>query len=43
MSLLEASADSSENIYNIAGAMLWQINLRNGVFVKLAAASTWLS
>ena len=42
MSSLEAIADSSENMCNIAGAMLWQINSRNGVFVNLAAASTWL-
>ena len=43
MSSSEVSADSSENICNIAGAMLWQISSRNGVFVNLAAASTWLS
>ena len=41
MSSADASAYSSENICNIVGAMLWQINLQNGVFVNLA--STWLS
>ena len=40
MSSSDASADNSENICNIVGAMLWQINSRNGVFVNLAAAST---
>ena len=34
MSSLEASADSSENTCNIAGAMLWQINSQNGVLEK---------
>ena len=43
MSSSDASADNSENTCNIAGAMLWQISSRNGVFVNLAAASTWLS
>ena len=43
MSLSEASTDSSQNTCNIMGAMLWQINSRNGVLENLAAASTWLS
>ena len=43
MSSLEASADNSESTSNIVGAMLWQINSRNDVFVNLAAASAWLS
>ena len=43
MSTPVASADSSENTCNIAGAMLWQINSQNGVLENLAAASTWLS
>ena len=42
MSLSVAIADSSENMCNIAGAILWQINSRKGVLVNLAAASTWL-
>ena len=43
MSSSDTSADNSENTCNIAGAILWQISSRNGVFVNLAAASTWLS
>ena len=43
MSVWDASTDRSENTCNIVGAILWHINSRNGVFVNLAAASTWLS
>ena len=43
MSALDASADKSENTCSIAGAILWHINSLKGVFVNLAAASTWLS
>ena len=43
MSSLEVSAGSSESTCNIEGAMLWQISLRNGVLLNLAAASIWLS
>ena len=42
MSSSVAIADSSENMCNIADAILWQINSRKGVLVNLAAASTWL-
>ena len=42
MSASVAIGVSSENMCNMAGAILWQINLRKGVFVNLAAASTWL-
>ena len=42
MSSSVAIADNSENMCNIAGAILWQINSRKGVLVNLAAASTWL-
>ena len=43
MSASDASADKSENTCSIAGVILWHINSRKGVFVNLAAASTWLS
>ena len=43
MSSSVASAESSESMCSIEGAMLWQINLRNDVLLNLAAASTWLS
>ena len=43
MSSSDASADNSENICNIVGAILWQISFQNGVFLNLAAASSWLS
>ena len=43
MSASDASADKSENTCSIAGAILWHINSRKGVFVNLAAASIWLS
>ena len=42
MSASDASADKSENTCSIAGAILWHINSLKGVFVNLAAASTWL-
>ena len=38
-----ASAESSENICSIDGAMLWQTNSLNDVLLNLAAASIWLS
>ena len=43
MSASDASADRSENTCSIGGAILWHINSQKGVFVNLAAASTWLS
>ena len=43
MSASDARAVRSENTCSIAGAILWHINSRKGVFVNLAAASTWLS
>ena len=43
MSASDASADKSENTCSIVGAILWHINSLKGVFVNLAAASTWLS
>ena len=43
MSASDASAYKSENMCSIAGAILWHINSLKGVFVNLAAASTWLS
>ena len=42
MSASDASADKSENTCSMAGAILWHINSLKGVFVNLAAASTWL-
>ena len=43
MSSSVASADSSENTCNIAGAMLCQINSQSGALENLPVASTWLS
>ena len=43
MSASDANADKSENTCSKAGAILWHINSLKGVFVNLAAASTWLS
>ena len=43
MSASDASANKSENTCSMAGAILWHINSLKGVFVNLAAASTWLS
>ena len=43
MSSSDAVTDSSESICSIVGAMLWQINSRNGLLLNLAAASIWLS
>ena len=43
MSASDASADRSENICSIVGAIRWHISSLKGVFVNLAAASTWLS
>ena len=38
-----ASAESSESICNIEGAMIWKTNSRNEELLNLAAASIWLS
>ena len=43
MSLSVDSAESSESICNIEGAMLWQISSRNDELLNLAATSIWLS
>ena len=39
----DAAAGNSESMCNIKGAMLWQIGSQNGLLLKLAAASIWLS
>ena len=43
MSWSVASAESSESICNIEGAMLWQISSQNNKLLNLAAATIWLS